>query len=70
MLQIQRFKISVVIITCDRPEYLKTALQSVFEQTVKPYEVIVVDDHIKLDTQHNKVLNHNQINMHKVMGKL
>jgi hypothetical protein len=24
----------------------------------------------KLDTQSNKVLNHNQINKHKVMGKL
>jgi GalNAc5-diNAcBac-PP-undecaprenol beta-1,3-glucosyltransferase len=51
MLQIQRYKISVVIITCDRPEYLKTALQSVFEQTVKPYEVIVVDDCSNVDCE-------------------
>ncbi|MFT5815376.1 MAG: GalNAc5-diNAcBac-PP-undecaprenol beta-1,3-glucosyltransferase [Psychroserpens sp.] len=49
MSQIEGLKVSVVITTCDRPDYLKTALQSVFEQTVKPYEVIVVDDCSTLD---------------------
>ena len=37
-------KISVVIITCERPDYLRSSLQSVFEQSQKPYEVIVVND--------------------------
>jgi glycosyltransferase involved in cell wall biosynthesis len=37
-------QISVVIPTYNRYEFLKRALASVFAQTYKPYEVIVVDD--------------------------
>lgn len=37
-------KISVVIPTCNRPEMLERALASVYSQTVKPFEVIVIDD--------------------------
>lgn len=37
-------KISVVIITCERPDYLLSSLQSVFEQSHPPYEVIVIND--------------------------
>jgi glycosyltransferase involved in cell wall biosynthesis len=37
-------KISVVIITCERPDYLRSSLESVFKQSHQPYEVIVVND--------------------------
>ena len=37
-------RISVVIPTCDRPELLTRALDSVRAQTFEDYEVIVVDD--------------------------
>jgi glycosyltransferase involved in cell wall biosynthesis len=37
-------QISVVIPTYNRYEFLKRALESVYAQTYKPYEVIVVDD--------------------------
>tara|TARA_R110001592_G_scaffold332200_2_gene615450 strand:+ start:5100 stop:6005 length:906 start_codon:yes stop_codon:yes gene_type:complete len=59
--------VSVVIITCERPDYLKTALQSVFEQTVKPFEVIVVDD--CSDADYEMVLGtfaHEQINYRRL----
>lgn len=36
--------ISVVIITCERPEYLESALRSVMSQTIKPKEIIIIDD--------------------------
>src|ERR1700693_131816 len=35
--------VSVVIPTCDRPEMLRRALDSVLQQTRRPDEVIVVD---------------------------
>ena len=67
MSQVERFKVSVVIITCDRPDYLKTALQSVFEQTVKPYEVIVVDDCSSVDYEHVKnYFSNEKINYHRL----
>ncbi|MBN24191.1 MAG: glycosyl transferase [Alteromonadaceae bacterium] len=59
--------ISVVIITCERPDYLKTALQSVFEQRLKPYEVIVVND--CSDADYEPVLDvfaHEQINYRRL----
>lgn len=37
-------RISVVVPTCDRPSLLKETLDSIFEQSVQPYEVIVVDN--------------------------
>lgn len=37
-------KVSICIPTYNRKEYLKKALESVFAQTFKDYEVIVVDD--------------------------
>lgn len=36
--------ISVVITTYNRPDFLKTALKSVSEQELAPYEIIVIDD--------------------------
>tara|TARA_R110001583_G_scaffold73469_1_gene204400 strand:+ start:220 stop:1128 length:909 start_codon:yes stop_codon:yes gene_type:complete len=64
---VKTLNISVVIITCERPDYLKTALQSVFEQTVKPFEVIVVDD--CSDSDYELVLGafaHEQINYRRL----
>ena len=37
-------KISVLIPTYNRPEYLREALRSIINQSLKPYEVIVADD--------------------------
>jgi hypothetical protein len=37
-------RISVIIISHNRPRLLKKALQSVKSQTLKPFEVIVIDD--------------------------
>ncbi len=37
-------KVSVLIPTYNRPDFLKQALESVVNQTLKPYEVIVADD--------------------------
>ena len=39
-----KLTISVVIPTCDRPEYLRDALISVLNQTVPPQEVLVIDN--------------------------
>ncbi|MFQ3189356.1 MAG: GalNAc5-diNAcBac-PP-undecaprenol beta-1,3-glucosyltransferase [Paraglaciecola sp.] len=50
-LNINRFKVSVVIITCERPDYLKLSLESVFKQAVEPFEVIIVDDCSAADYQ-------------------
>jgi len=44
------FKISVIVPTYNREHTLKRALQSVFRQSVAPYEVIVVDDGSDDDT--------------------
>lgn len=37
-------KISVIIPTYNRPKKLEIAIKSVFNQTIKPKEIIVVDD--------------------------
>lgn len=37
-------KVSIVLPTCDRPELLARALDSVAQQTFEDYEVVVVDD--------------------------
>lgn len=37
-------KISIVISSCNRPEGLSQALESIYRQTQTPYEIIVVDD--------------------------
>lgn len=44
-------KISVVIITCERPDYLPGSLGSVLSQSLLPSEIIVVDDCSKADYQ-------------------
>jgi len=36
--------ISVIIISCERPDYLKLALDSVLNQIHKPTEIIIIDD--------------------------
>jgi glycosyltransferase involved in cell wall biosynthesis/predicted SAM-dependent methyltransferase/polysaccharide pyruvyl transferase WcaK-like protein len=36
--------VSVIIPTCDRPDFLKEALQSVLQQTYQDFEIIVVND--------------------------
>lgn len=43
--------ISVVIITCERPDYLLGSLKSVMSQTLTPYEIIIVDDCSEADYQ-------------------
>ena len=40
-------KFSVVIPTCERPEYLREALNSVLKQTLQAYEIIIVDNGYK-----------------------
>ncbi len=40
----ESFKFSVVIPTCDRPESLRKALQSLTKQTFKDFEVVVIND--------------------------
>tara|TARA_R110000765_G_scaffold386026_1_gene477888 strand:+ start:3275 stop:4120 length:846 start_codon:yes stop_codon:yes gene_type:complete len=35
---------SVVIVTHERPDFLRAALHSVFAQTIQPYEVIIIND--------------------------
>lgn len=42
-------KISVLIPTYNRPNYLIQALQSVLTQTLMPYEIIICDDNINSD---------------------
>jgi GalNAc5-diNAcBac-PP-undecaprenol beta-1,3-glucosyltransferase len=37
-------KISVVITTCNRPDFLKEALTGISKQVLAPYEVIIIDD--------------------------
>ena len=37
-------KVSVVIPTCDRPEYLERAVASVFNQNYQPIEVLIIDN--------------------------
>lgn len=41
---VSSIKISVVITSCERPQYLPLALQSVLNQSRPPDEVIIVDD--------------------------
>lgn len=43
--------VSVVIITCERPDYLSGSLRSVMSQSVTPHEIFVVDDCSKADYQ-------------------
>ncbi|MGK7950548.1 MAG: glycosyltransferase family 2 protein [Xenococcaceae cyanobacterium] len=41
-------EVSVIITTRDRPQQLSQACQSVFSQTIKPQEIIIVDDGSKI----------------------
>jgi glycosyltransferase involved in cell wall biosynthesis len=43
--------VSVCIPTCDRPQYFEAALQSVLEQSLKPYEVLIGDDSVDNETK-------------------
>ena len=47
--------ISVVITTCNRPAFLKEALEGIAAQTFKPKEVVIVND--CSDTSYNAVLD-------------
>lgn len=47
--------ISVVITTCNRPAFLKEALEGIAAQTFKPKEVVIVND--CSDTSYNPVLD-------------
>ena len=49
--------ISVVIPTYKRPKDLKRLLKSIISQTVKPSEIIIVDDCSNMDFQYKKILN-------------
>lgn len=44
-------KVSVVITTYNRPDFLKEALVGLKNQTIKPFEVIVIDDNSSKDYQ-------------------
>lgn len=49
-------KISCIIPTCDRPDLLKESLQSIFNQTIKPCEIIIINngrEEINLLDNHN-----------------
>lgn len=37
-------KISVIILSHNRPQYLKTAIESMFSQTISNWELIIIDD--------------------------
>ncbi|MCB4204366.1 glycosyltransferase family 2 protein [Deferribacterales bacterium Es71-Z0220] len=45
-------KISVIIPVCNRIQTLKDAIESVFQQTYKNIEIIVIDDGSKTDIEH------------------
>lgn len=48
-------KISCIIPTCDRPELLKESLKSVFDQTKKPYEIIIINNgHEEINLSNNQ----------------
>lgn len=57
MFDMNNDKISVVIPTCDRPDSLQNSLQSVYEQTKQPYEIIIADNgHERASINENKLL--------------
>ena len=43
--------VSIIIPTCNRPEYLRQAIESIFAQTYADWEIIVVDDRPSDDTR-------------------
>lgn len=58
-------KVSVIIPTHDRPQQLQQACQSVFKQTIKPQEIIIVDDgsQISVEQQNLQQLCPQEINI-------
>ncbi|MCK5285789.1 MAG: glycosyltransferase [Candidatus Pacebacteria bacterium] len=45
---IENSKISVIIVTYNRPESVKEAIQSVLDQTFKDFELIIIDNGVKI----------------------
>ena len=43
------YKISVIVTTYNRKEFLKETLNSIIEQSFKPYEVLVIDNYSNYD---------------------
>ena len=50
--------VSIIIPTCNRPHFLKEALESVLSQTYKNYEIIVISDGGKDDSPMINTLDH------------
>jgi len=48
-------QISVVMPTKDRPSYLKESIKAIQKQTLKNWELIIVDDHSTQDIK--KIIN-------------
>ena len=61
--------ISVVIPSYNRKEFLKRSIDSVINQTIKPFEIIVVDDG-STDGTSNWLKKQNDIETLKGNGKL
>lgn len=53
-------KVSIVIPTFNRPDYLSRLLDSIAKQTFKDYEVIVVDDNSPNSAEYTAVIDHFQ----------
>ncbi|GHC35531.1 glycosyltransferase family 2 protein [Aidingimonas halophila] len=44
MMVTNEITISVIITTCDRPEYIQESLKSVLDQEVAPFEILIIDN--------------------------
>jgi len=49
--------VTVIIPSWNRPEYLKRCLSSILAQTLKDYDVIVIDDHSVSEQEYKAVVN-------------
>jgi len=50
-LKLEDYKISVIVTTYNRKEFLKETLYSIIEQSFKPYEVLVIDNYSNYDIE-------------------